>query len=161
MLSSTNESDIQFQLHFLDCQPDSVIQSLNDKSVMDHLYRAATNNILKFDKSYQRKESSRVTDLDQLNPVLFIPQNLTRHVSIDIIKTENRKISMPKIKTQSPPPPIEVKTVTQGFVPPAPPLPPSLDLAIKLQSLKTAIASPDQATLWATVRYYFYKRLLN
>jgi hypothetical protein len=157
MLPSSNKSDIQFQLHFLDCQPASVIRSLNDKSVIDHLYRAATNQIVKFDKSYTRKESNRVTDIDQLSlihsPVLFIPTNTTTHVSI-----ENRNISIPIVKsknrTQSSS--IDVKIEKDISIPKAPPLPPSLDLAIKLQSqsLKPAIVTPDRETLWANVSLY-------
>jgi hypothetical protein len=162
MLSSSNETDIQFQLHFLDCQPDSVNRSLSDKSVFDHLYRAATNKILKFEKSYKRKESNRVTDIDQLslviNPTLFIPKDMTRYSSIEITNNENRKISIPIIKSEiKTPPSTEIKVETEGFIPKAPPLPPSLDLAIKLQtqSRKTAIVSPDQGTLWANVRLFF------
>jgi hypothetical protein len=110
---------------------------------MEHLYRAGTNRILKFDKSYQRKESHRVTDIDQLslllNPVLTIP--------IEIPKNENRKISATS--------PIEIKTEANIQIPQAPPLPPSLDLAIKLQkqSVQTTILSPDQETLWRNVRF--------
>jgi hypothetical protein len=131
MYSSSEESDIQFQLYFLDCQPNSIIRTLNDQSVFDHLYRAATNRILKFDKSYQRKESYRVTDIDQLS---VLPTNMTR---IEMIKIEN--------------PITEEKTSleTDVRIPPAPPLPASLDLAIKLQ--KSVVPSPDQKTLWAKV----------
>jgi len=105
MFSASKESDIQFQLHFLDCQPNSIIRSLNDKSVLDHLCRAATNQIFKFDKSYQRKESHRVTDIDQLslliNPILFIPNNITRHIPIEITKNDSRKISIPTINSEN------------------------------------------------------------
>lgn len=157
MYSSSKESDIQFELHFLDCQPNSIIRSLNDKSVFDHLYRAATNQIIKFDKSYQRKESNRVTDIDQLslliNPILFIPKNITRHIPIEITKNENRRISNSENKTSS----IEViKTETDARIPPAPPLPISLDLAIKLQSqsIKAAALKPDPGTLWTKVIFF-------
>jgi len=164
MYSSTKESDIQFQLHFLDCQPNSIIRSLNDKSVLDHLYRAATNKIFKFDKSYQRKESNRVTDIDQLSllinhPVLSLSENITRHIPIEITKNDIRKISIPIInnsenKTSS----IEVKTEADIRIPQAPPLPHSLDLAIKLQSqaIKTEVFSPDRENLWASVRSFSF-----
>ena len=151
MLSSTTESDIQFNLHFLDCQPDSILRSLNDQSILDHLYRAATNQILKFDKTYKRKESNRVTDLDQLSllniPVSLQPKLLTRNIPIEINRNENQLISIPVVKT-------EMKTEKQVSIPQAPPLPTSLNEAIKLQSqaLKSAIVSPDRETLWAKVR---------
>lgn len=157
MFPSTKQSDIQFQLHFLDCQPNSIIRSLNDKSVLDHLYRAGTNRILKFDKSYQRKEAHRVTDIDQLslliNPVSSIPSYITTDIPIEITKTENRKISIPVIQSENK---REIKTETDVKIPPAPPLPPSLDLAIKLQSqtTKTALQSPDRDSLWVTVCIY-------
>jgi hypothetical protein len=140
-----HSSDIQFQLYFLDCQPNSIIRSLNDQSVFDHLYRAATNRILKFDKSYQRKESHRVTDIDQLSSLINpLPQNMTRTIPIEMIKNENRKIEN---KTSS---------ETDVRIPPAPPLPPSLDLAIKLQTefKKSIVPSPNQNTLWVKVRIY-------
>jgi hypothetical protein len=154
--SSTKESDIQFQLHFLDCQPNSIIRSLNNKSILDHLYRVATNKIFKFDKSYQRKESNRVTDIDQLslsiNPVLSPPESITRYIPIEIIKNDIRKISNnSENKTSS----IEVKTEGNINIPQAPPLPHSLDLAIKSQSIRTEVLSPDRETLWTKVRYYF------
>ncbi|CAF3625306.1 unnamed protein product [Adineta steineri] len=166
MFSSTNEPDIQLELHFLDCQSDSIDRSLNDQSFMNHLFRAATHKILTLENSDKRNESHRVTDIDKLalvlNHVTFIPKNMTRHVPIEISKNENLEISIPIIKSekksQSPPPPpplsIEIKLENQGSIPKAPPLPASLDLAIKLQSQarKIEILSPDQETLWANVK---------
>jgi len=164
MLPSSNESDIQLQLHFLDCPLDSINRSLNDKSVMDHLYRAATNKILKWEKTYTRKESNRVTDIDHLalliNPVSFIPKDMTRNISIELTRNENQPMSIPIVKsenkTQSTPS-IDVKTPIEGFIPTAPPLPSSLDLAIKRQAQlrKTPVTSPDQESLWANVRFLF------
>jgi hypothetical protein len=164
MLPSSNESDIQLNLHFLDCPPDSINRSLNDKSVMDHLYRAATNKILKWEKTYTRKESNRVTDIDHLalliSPVSFIPKDMTRNLSIEFTRNENQPMSIPIVKsenkTQSTPS-IDVKTPIEGFIPTAPPLPSSLDLAIKrqVQLRKTPVTSPDQESLWANVRFLF------
>jgi hypothetical protein len=164
MLPSSNESDIQLNLHFLDCPPDSINRSLNDKSVMDHLYRAATNKILKWEKTYTRKESNRVTDIDHLalliSPVSFIPKNMTRNISIELTRTENQPMSIPIVKSENKTPStpsIDVKTPIEGFIPPAPPLPSSLDLAIKRQAQlrKAPVTSPDQESLWANVRFLF------
>ncbi|CAF0886139.1 unnamed protein product [Rotaria sordida] len=158
MLPSSDESDVQFQLYFLDCDSDSIIRLSNDKSIMNHLFRSATNKVHKFEKIYQRKESNRVTDIDQLslsyNPTSFSSKTTTRHPSIEITKNENSKISIPIIKSESStqsPSLIEVKTDTKVLIPKAPPLPNSFDLAIKSQSksLKTALISPNQETLWS------------
>ncbi|CAF5165785.1 unnamed protein product, partial [Rotaria sp. Silwood1] len=67
MLPSSNESDIQFQLYFLGCDSDSITRSSNDTSIVGHVIRSATNKIQKFEKIYNRKESNRVTDIDQLS----------------------------------------------------------------------------------------------
>lgn len=160
MFPLTKQSDIQFQLHFLDCQPNSILRSLNDKSVLDHLYRAGTHRIIKFDKTYQRKESHRVTDIDQLssliNPISSISNSPITPIPIEIIKNEMRKISIPIIQADNKRTSIEIKTETDIRIPPAPPLPPSLDLAIKLQSQinKTSIQTPNQGSLWANVNNY-------
>ena len=140
MYSSSKEADIQFQLHFLDCQPESINRSLNNPSVWDHLYRAGTNQVLRFDRSYQRKESHRVTDIDQLSatitPDLFIPKH--------IITPENEKLSTPiEIKTS----PVEIQPETDICIPPAPPLPLSFD-----SPMKTVISPVNPQGFWANVR---------
>lgn len=153
MDSTANECDIEFELHFLDCEPQWVFRSLEDNAVMDHLYRAATNRILKFETFYQREESDRVTDIDQLilhSPDLIELPQRSRQVSIEITTDEVREVSIPIIKSdtiQSPRSPIELRTA----IPPAPLLPPSLDAAIKLQSQAARAVTPDQGTLWADV----------
>ena len=90
MFSSSNETNIEFQLHFIDCNPDSIIHSSNSKLIVEHLYRAATNRILKFETTYQRKGSNRVTDIDQLSLLLHstsLPsQNTVKHPTIEIRK---------------------------------------------------------------------------
>ncbi len=131
MYSSPKESDVQFQLYFLDCQQDSIDRTLHDQSVFDHLYRAATNRILKFDRTYQRKEAHRVTDIDQISVLS------TSMPKIEMIKTENRT-TVEKASPQM-----------DARIPPAPPLPASLDLALKLQ--KSVVPSPDQKSLWSKV----------
>ena len=131
MYSSSMESDVQFQLYFLDCQPDSIDRVLHDQSVFENLYRAATNRIIKFDKTYQRKEAHRVTDIDQIS---VLSENVPK---IEMIKTENRT-TMGKVSPQ-----VDIR------IPPAPPLPASLNLAIKLQ--RSVVPSPDQKSLWSKV----------
>ncbi|CAF0918895.1 unnamed protein product [Rotaria sp. Silwood1] len=163
MLPSSNESDIQFQLYFLGCDSDSITRSSNDTSIVGHVIRSATNKIQKFEKIYNRKESNRVTDIDQLSlfhsPTSFPRKNTTRRVSIEITKNENSKLSIPIVKSVSStrsPSLIEIKADTKVSIPQAPPLPNSFDLAIKLQSksFKTAIISPDQETLWSKAENY-------
>ncbi|UJR36454.1 hypothetical protein I4U23_029177 [Adineta vaga] len=153
-----NESDVQLELHFLDCQPDCIDRSLHDQSVLDHLYRAATQKILQLENSDQRNQSHRVTDIDRLvlllSHVKFTPKNITKHVPIEIPRTEEHQVTMPIVTIENRPSSKEVKIEIEGFIPPAPPLPPSIDLAIKLQSeaRKIEILSPDKESLWASVK---------
>lgn len=161
MYSFSDESDIQLQLYFLDCEPNFIDRTLNDTSIIDQLFRAASNRTIKIDrKKYQREECDRVTDIDQItlldSPTLFSPKTISRRVPIEIINNDYEEIqtSTPTIgsetyNTQSPP------SEAKSFIPPAPPLPKSLDLAIKIQSKihKTSPLSPDQQSLWSKVRY--------
>ena len=56
--------------------------------------------------------------------------------------------------------PIEMKTKTELFIPQVPPLLPSLDLAIKLQTQSfKEIVSSDQKTLWTNVRFIVFSFL--
>ncbi|CAF1101472.1 unnamed protein product [Adineta ricciae] len=158
MSSKTGESDVQLELHFLDCQPDCIDRSLNDQSVLDHLYRAVTQNILQLENSDQRNQSHRITDIDQLvvllNHVTFTPKSMTKHIPIELMKNDNRQVEIPIIKTEAKHSPMEVQVETTGVIPPAPPLPPSLDLAIKLQkqAMKIEVLSPDKNSLWSSVK---------
>lgn len=68
MSSLMNKFDIEYRIHFLDCQPNSIRRSLNDENVFAHLYRAvAAERIFQFDRTYQREEADRVTDIDQVS----------------------------------------------------------------------------------------------
>ncbi|CAM4885451.1 unnamed protein product [Rotaria socialis] len=151
MMPISNESDIELQLYFLDCEPNSIVRLLNDKSIMDHLLRTTTTKIIKFEKQYQRKEAHRVTDIDQVSlsdsPSLYVP--------IEITKMKHRNmplsISPSASTTRSSLSSIEIQTENKAFIPRAPPLPDSFDLAIKsqLQSLPKTLKIPGQQTLWS------------
>ena len=68
MSSLMNKFDVEYRIHFLDCQPNSIRRSLNDENVFAHLYRAvAAERIFQFDRTYQREEADRVTDIDQVS----------------------------------------------------------------------------------------------
>lgn len=131
------ESDVEFQLHFLDCQSDSILDALSSDEIFSNLYRAATTRILRDEPN----PSDRVTDIDQLilrDPLLIFPrQTQTKEIPIEIVKTEHvlRPIS-PKI----------VEKVSE--IPPAPPFPVSFDQPKPIQC-----RTPEQETLWATVKY--------
>jgi hypothetical protein len=157
MFWSSNESDIEFELHFLDCQPDSVIRSWNDPTVINHLYRAATTKILRFSRAYQRKESDRVTDIDQLilnDPVLFEPRQASRQLSIEVRNNNNVDRLPVNVKSDTVQQSISPMS-TKASIPLAPPLPSSLDSAIKMQTQARQRAdTPDQGTLWANVRVH-------
>ena len=161
MSSKTKESDVQLELHFLDCRPDCIDRSLNDQSVLDHLYRAVTQNILQLENSDQRNQSHRITDIDQLvvllDHVTFTPRSMTKHIPIELTGTDNRQVEIPVIKAETKHSPMEVQVKTTGVIPPAPPLPPSLDLAINLQkqAMKIEVLSPDKDSLWSLVRFSF------
>ncbi|CAF3424640.1 unnamed protein product [Rotaria socialis] len=159
----SNESDIELQLYFLDCEPNSIVRLLNDKSIMDHLLRTTTTKIIKFEKKYQRKEAHRVTDIDQVSlsdsPSLYVP--------IEITKMKHRNmplsISPSASTTRSSLSSIEIQTENKAFIPRAPPLPDSFDLAIKsqLQSLPKTLKIPGQQTLWSNVKNYEVAEYFN
>ena len=147
--STSEESDIQYNLYFLDCQSESINRMMNDSSVFDHLYRAGTTPILRFQRSYQRAEADRVTDIDELSSIITLTSSITRMIPIEIVAHETEEVIIP---TEDPIP-VEIKT----YIPPAPPLPHSLGVAIRsqIQSIKTTARSPDQETFWAAVSLYF------
>ncbi|CAF3333014.1 unnamed protein product [Rotaria socialis] len=163
MMPISNESDIELQLYFLDCEPNSIVRLLNDKSIMDHLLRTTTTKIIKFEKQYQRKEAHRVTDIDQVSlsdsPSLYVP--------IEITKMKHRNmplsISPSASTTRSSLSSIEIQTENKAFIPRAPPLPDSFDLAIKsqLQSLPKTLKIPGQQTLWSNVKNYEVAEYFN
>ncbi|CAM4898106.1 unnamed protein product [Rotaria socialis] len=163
MMPISNESDIELQLYFLDCEPNSIVRLLNDKSIMDHLLRTTTTKIIKFEKKYQRKEAHRVTDIDQVSlsdsPSLYVP--------IEITKMKHRNmplsISPSASTTRSSLSSIEIQTENKAFIPRAPPLPDSFDLAIKsqLQSLPKTLKIPGQQTLWSNVKNYEVAEYFN
>lgn len=130
------ESDVEFQLHFLDCQPNSILHALTSDEIFSNLYRAATTRILRDEPN----PSDRVTDIDQLilrDPLLTFPlQNQTKEIPIEIVKTKH----VPR--------PISPKIVEQvSEIPPAPPFPFTFD-----PPQPTQCRTPEQESLWATVR---------
>lgn len=147
--SSSEESDIQYNLYFLDCQSESINRMMNNPLVFDHLYRAATTPILRFQRSYQRAEADRVTDIDELSSIITFTSSIPRIIPIEIVANEIEEVIIP----MEDPIPVETKT----HIPPAPPLPPSFDVAIRsqIQSIKTTARSPDQETFWAVVSLHF------
>lgn len=146
--SSSDDSDIQYNLYFLDCPSENIHRIMNDSSVFEHLYRAATNPILRFQRSYQRAEADRVTDIDELSSIISYTSSssISRTIPIEVIKEKKEEVIIP----MEDPIPIEMKVE----IPPAPPLPPSLDVAIRSQTQAIA-RSPDQQTFWAAVSSYF------
>ena len=137
MSSLSKKSDIEYHLNFLDCQPNVIRRLLKNQTVFDHLYRAATDQIGHFDRTYQREESDRVTDIDQV---------CVADLPIEIIQTSSPK-------------PISIPIESSSSIPPAPPMPPSLDLAIQLQKQQKNKSSPpvDQQSLWANVRFIRFR----
>ena len=159
--SAANDVDIEFELHFLDCQPASVARSLNSVSVMEHLYRAANNRLWTPAKSYDREECDRVTDIDQLlmlDSVVFQVRQAVRHIPVEIKKADLPHVILPVVRSssiqRSSPLAIERRTELASTIPPAPPFPLSFDVAIKMQTQarRASMNTPDKATLWADVR---------
>ena len=157
---ATDDADIEFVLHFLDCQPTSVTRSLNSASVMDHLYRAATNRLWTSAKSYDREECDRVTDIDQLimlDSVVLRARPAVRHIPVQVTKPDRPHVILPVVRSSSieKPAPLvsERRTETVSVIPSAPPLPVSLDVAIKMQTQarQASMNTPNRETLWADV----------
>lgn len=139
------DPDIELELHFLDCQPQSILHSLTSNKVFEHLYRAASERILRD----QPNPSNRVTDIDQL--IFLDPSSL--------FPSAQRSIEIPieVIRNRSPSVSVSPQTIDQttgivstpenaSHIPPAPPLPPSFDVSSTLRD-----RTPDQATIWANV----------
>lgn len=161
MNSTSEESDIQFNLCFLNCPSENIDRLLTDPIVFDHLLRAARNPILRFNRSYEREEADRVTDIDELSSIITFTSTTSnkesRMIPIEIITNERQEMTTPieviKNKIEEVTTPVQ----TKPEIPSAPPLPPTLNYAIKLQaqSMQAAVRSPDPETLWSSVRIHY------
>lgn len=152
MNTTSEESDIQFNLVFLDCSSKTIDRLINDPIVFNHLHHAARNPILRFQRSYQREESDRVTDIDEISSTITFTSSVltkeSRLIPIEIVRNDKEEVTTPMEN------PIVTPMEIKSQIPPAPPLPSSLDSLSKVPT--TVVAhSPEQDSLWSNVSFHY------